>query len=130
ETEQFITGSLAPPELAPPPSQQSEAQETPDAAQESSEPQPLLQAIEPSSEAQRREIPLAGQIDEFDPDSEGIAENAFEQSLENAADAEEFIDGEAEEGDHNALASPESAPQPYQPPSSVTASEAVPSPRP
>lgn len=131
ETEQFITGSLAEPALPPPPSQQAtEKQEAAEATQEPTEPQPLLHAVEPKSEAQRLDIPIAGEIEELDPESEGIAENDFEKRAAESTNLDELVEGESEEGDESQLASPESAPLPRRPSSVVTASDGIPSPRP
>ncbi|EDY81106.1 hypothetical protein VDG1235_723 [Verrucomicrobiia bacterium DG1235] len=108
ETDQFLSGSLEEPVLAPPPTATQEPQESAQ-PQEPAQNQPMLQAVAPSEEFQRREIPLAGELDEADLEEEGIAEHNYEPSDEAPTNILDLIEGEEEEGEEEpaAQASPE-----------------------
>jgi len=124
ETNQFITGDLAPPEFAPPPSQQSEEQEEQEEAQEV----PLLM---PQFDSQPliKSIPIPGTQEEEDPDDTGIVEVDYDEN-EAPTNVNEYIKGEAEEGEEEeqvaATLQPFLVPQNAQ----VTAEASEPSPRP
>ncbi|MDE0767334.1 MAG: hypothetical protein OSB19_02995 [Opitutaceae bacterium] len=124
ETNQFITGDLTPPDFAPPPSRQSEAQEEQEEAQDV----PLLI---PQFESQPliKSIPIPGTQEEEDPDDTGILEVEYDEA-EAPTNVNEYIKGEAEEGEEEEQVA--ASPQPFLIPQNaqVTAEASEPSPRP
>ncbi len=93
ETNQFLTGDLNPPELTPPPAQQTPEQEQ----TEQSESQPLL-APQVQSQPLVKQIPIAGEQEEKDPDETGLAEVDHDET-DAPTNVNEYIQGEAEEGE-------------------------------
>ncbi len=100
ETDQRITGSLDEPLLAPPPSPDptEDKEEEQQAAQPPSPNLPLLQAVENSAVAQRKEIPLFGSQDEQEDES-GIADYDYSKLEEAPNNVTDLIEGEEEEGE-------------------------------
>ena len=96
ETNQFITGDLSPPELSPPPAPQSQESEE----NEPSEPQPLITPITPTQPL-AQQIPIPGEQEEKDPDETGLAEVDHDET-EAPTNVNEYIEGEAEEGEEDA----------------------------
>lgn len=106
DTDQFLTGSLAPPELAPPPTQQEQGERKQE-EQVAGIQQPLLQAVNPSQSALKKEIPVMGSQEDADPDESGIAEYDYDRLDEAPTNVTDLIKGEAEEGEEEAELSPE-----------------------
>lgn len=133
ETNQFLSGSLYDPIPAPPPAS-SESQETAQEQQEPSPNQPLLQAVTPSEQAQRKEIPIMGSQEDLDPDKEGIAEYDYDQLDESPTNVTDLIEGEAEEGEEeaNETESPETVASTARPPQQPVnqSPDGLPAPRP
>jgi len=125
ETNQFITGDLSPPEFAPPPSPQSQEQEQQEQAQDA----PLL-ALQVESQPLIKAIPIPGTQEEADPDETGLAEGEHDEA-DAPTNVNEYIQGEAEEGEEEeqvaASAQPLSIPQNSQ--VAVETSDPVPRPR-
>ncbi len=129
ETDQFISGDLELPELAPPPSPAQEAQEQTE-QQQSLEPQPLIQPI--ASDPLKKEIPIFGSLDDNDPDETGVADHDFEK-LEAPTNVTELFKGESEEGENENEEQPaqQVSVEPVPQVTAATAQEASePSPRP
>lgn len=126
DTDQFLEGSLQEPLLAPPPSEQ---QEQADASQPPAPNQPMLQAVDPSQQALRKEIPIMGSQEEADPDDSGIADYDYDQLDEAPTNVLDLIEGEEEEGEEETR---EEQPQVVASanPATPPAESAVPSPRP
>ncbi len=82
DTNQFLTGDLEMPVLAPPPV-------TPQEASQVSEIAPQM----------RREVPIFGEKEDVEPDGTGVAEYEFEEKFEEATSVAEFLDGEVEDGE-------------------------------
>lgn len=126
ETNQFITGDLAPPEFAPPPSQQSQEQEEQEQAQETPLLMPQLQ-----SQPLVKAIPIPGTQEEEDPDETGLTEVEHDET-DAPTSVNEYIQGEAEEGEEEeqvaATAQPLALPQSAR--VAVESSEPAPRPRP
>lgn len=98
ETDQFLSGSLEDPVLAPPPTATEEAEQEEAQPQEPAPNQPLLVAVTASEEPQRLETPIAGEVDDSQLEEEGIAETASEPTDEAPTNIDELIEGQAEEG--------------------------------
>lgn len=124
ETNQFLTGDLSPPELSPPPAQQSPEQEESEQSQE----QPLI-APQFQSQPLVKQIPIPGEQEEKDPDETGLAEIDHDET-EAPTNVNEYLKGEAEEGEEDAEVA--SSPQPFVVPQNaqVTSERSDPSPRP
>ncbi|MDQ8182884.1 hypothetical protein [Pelagicoccus sp. SDUM812005] len=103
ESDQTLTGSLHEPVLAPPPSPSPEEAEQQQAAQPPSPNQPLLQAVDASSTAQRKEVPLFGSQEEQEDES-GIADYDYSKLEEPPTNVTDLIEGEEEEGEDEATA--------------------------
>ncbi|MDQ8185194.1 hypothetical protein QEH53_06355 [Pelagicoccus sp. SDUM812002] len=102
ETDQTITGSLDEPLLAPPPSPDPSEQAAQEAQQQQAQPpspnQPLLQAVEDSSVAQRNEVPLFGSQEEREDES-GIADYDYSKLEEAPTNVTDLVEGEEEDGE-------------------------------
>lgn len=101
DTDQVLTGSLYDPVLAPPPAPEpaetSENQET-QAAQPPSPNQPLLQIVDASSKAKRKEVPLFGS-QEDEEDESGIADYDYTKLEEPATNVTDLVEGDEEDGE-------------------------------
>ncbi len=124
ETNQFLTGDLSPPEIAPPPAPESQEQEETETAEE----RPLLV---PQFETLplEKQIPILGEQEEKDPDETGIAEIDHEEK-DAPTNVNEYLKGEAEEGEEKEQEA--AALQPFVAPQSAQLSPdySEPSPRP
>lgn len=90
DTDQFLTGDLTEPIPTTPPSEAQEQVDPTEAARQSL--------------AQKKAIPIFGALDESDPDQEGIAENDFEEELEEApTNVVDLFEGDEEEGEEDAV---------------------------
>jgi len=126
ETNQFITGDLSPPEFSPPPAPLSQESEE----NEPSEPQPLITPITPTQPL-AQQIPIPGEQKEKDPDETGLAEVDHDET-EAPNNVNEYIKGEAEEGEEDAqeFAALRPAVDPQNPQQVSDPSEPSPRPRP
>lgn len=130
ETDQFLSGSFEAPQLAPPPSSSQPADQQSEPALES-QTRPLLEFVDPSQEALQRQIPIAGTMDDSEPEEEGIAEFDRDPAEEAPTNISELIEGQAEEGESESESeSPEQLASLGGQPSSLTSADGVPSPRP
>lgn len=135
ETDQVITGSLYDPVLAPPPSPEptEEAeQDQQQAAQPPSPNQPLLQVVDASSQARKKEVPLFGS-QEDEEDESGIADYDYSKLEEPATNVTDLVEGEEDEGEEEETldespASPASVASAMVQPTNV-ADDGIPSPR-
>ncbi|MBD5779374.1 energy transducer TonB [Pelagicoccus sp. NFK12] len=102
ETDQTLTGSLDEPVFTPPPSADPSEEEAQEQQQQASQPpspnQPLLQVMDPSSLAQRREVPLFGSQEEAEDES-GIADYDYTKLDEAPTNVTDLIEGEEAEGE-------------------------------
>lgn len=104
ETDQFLSGSLQDPVLAPPPAEQPAEQPVEEPREEVAEQQPpspnspLLVAVNATEEAQRKEIPLFGSQDDNEDES-GITDYDYEKLEEPPTNVTELVEGEEEEGE-------------------------------
>ncbi len=101
ETDQVLTGSLEEPLLAPPPSpdpSESAEENQTQPAQPPSLDQPLLIATDASSQAQRKEVPLFGSLEDQEDES-GIADYDYSKLEEPATNVTDLVEGEDSDGE-------------------------------
>ncbi|MBC2607757.1 hypothetical protein [Pelagicoccus albus] len=137
ETDEFLTGSLVEPLVAPPPApeaQEQETQEQPRPVQPPSTNQPLIQALDASGMPLKKEIPLFGSQEDAEDES-GIAEHKYDKMEEAPTNVTDLFEGEEEEGEETEQTvekSPQVSPSVAAQPTleAIHTAEGVPSPRP